>query len=90
MCEVWEVIPTSTERRAAKQRIPVAVDRRRRQESRIAVQSDLRAGWLAFQCKNERRRLAPIPNGWGEMSDAELAALLDRAVVKATPRRLLD
>jgi hypothetical protein len=89
--EAWEVIPTSVERRAIeRQKRPEGINRRRRQEPRIAVRADLRGGWLAFQYKTERRRLAPIPNAWMDMSDAELAALLGKAVVTGTARRLIE
>jgi hypothetical protein len=39
----------------------------------------MRAGWLAFQCGGERRRLAPIPDDWSARSDDELLALLARS-----------
>jgi hypothetical protein len=46
---------------------------------RIHVQPDLEAGWLAFQCGEQRRRLAPLPVGWDEMSDRALLGLMDQA-----------
>lgn len=46
---------------------------------RILVQPDLQAGWLAFQCGEQRRRLAPLPTGWDEMSDHALLGLMDQA-----------
>lgn len=46
---------------------------------RVLVQPDLQAGWLAFQCGEQRRRLAPLPTGWVEMSDHALLGLMDQA-----------
>jgi hypothetical protein len=42
-------------------------------------------GWLVFECEVEKRRLAPVPAGWDEWSDAELARTLAGAPV--VPRR---
>src|ERR687886_684605 len=42
---------------------------------------DLRNGWLAFQSDTEWRQLAPIPEGWTSLSDAELLSLLEAAHV---------
>jgi hypothetical protein len=36
-------------------------------------------GWLTFQTGTARRRLSPIPDGWDEGSDADLARLLASA-----------
>jgi len=36
-------------------------------------------GWLAFQGLRERRRLAPVPQNWTEMTAAELCRLLEVA-----------
>jgi hypothetical protein len=36
-------------------------------------------GWLTFQCEAEKRRLAPVPVEWFELSVPQLAALLERA-----------
>jgi len=46
---------------------------------RILVQPELQSGWLAFQCGEQRRRLAPLPIGWDEMSDHALLGLMDQA-----------
>jgi hypothetical protein len=62
--QVWDVWEVRT---------PIATTRR------ILVQADLQAGWLAFQCGEQRRRLAPLPTGWDEMSDHALLGLMDQA-----------
>lgn len=47
-----------------------------------------RHGWLVFECDVERRRLAPIPDDWEELTDAELAQLcLSASVVPSRTRR---
>lgn len=38
-------------------------------------------GWLCFESRGERRRLAPIPLGWERMTDSELEALCAWAAV---------
>ena len=41
------------------------------------VTEHLRDGWLALQgSETDRRRIAPIPDGWQEWSDDQLRALL--------------
>jgi hypothetical protein len=46
---------------------------------RIVVPADMQAGWLAFQCGDERRRLIPLPPAWTEMSDTALLHLKSQA-----------
>lgn len=36
-------------------------------------------GWLCFEQPNERRRLAPFPKDWLELSETDLARLWARA-----------
>jgi hypothetical protein len=44
-------------------------------------------GWLSFDSGAEKRRLSPIPDGWREMSEAQLAELSERAERAVTRRR---
>lgn len=46
-------------------------------------------GWIVFETSggDDKRRLYPIPRGWNELPDAELAVLLQKAEV--VPRRKL-
>lgn len=37
-------------------------------------------GWLSFQSLEENRRLSPIPPGWEEASDEQLASYLQQAL----------
>jgi hypothetical protein len=43
------------------------------------LSSGFEKGWLTFESKSERRRLAPIPPHWEDLSDAGLRALLKEA-----------
>jgi hypothetical protein len=74
--EVWEVNPESSERSEA--------------ELHPGVPQTLTGGWLAFQCKSERRRLAPIPQGWCDCNEEQLLALLESAEMKSSTRRLIE
>lgn len=89
--DVWDVHPAAIERRTG-------LDRRRAQraepERRVQVERrrmrlapELREGWLCFECAGERRRLAPIPSGWEQLTEAELASLCLRA--DPAPRQML-
>jgi len=91
----WDVIPAWGERRRQDRRIAsgqhdverrLANRRRRQGELRIALPPRLAGGWLAFECGDERRRLAPIPEQWHELSEEQLRALLQRAE-QLPPRR---
>ncbi len=43
------------------------------------VRAQYIGGWLTFKCDNERRRLAPIPDGWDRAAEAALRIYLNRA-----------
>ena len=47
----------------------------------------LAAGWLTFESPTEKRRLAPIPQHWEQLSEADLQRLCDaaRPVVLPSP-----
>ena len=40
------------------------------------VRPGFERGWLGFECESERRRLAPVPDGWDAATDDELRAML--------------
>ena len=71
---------------------PAALDRRfgeRRQDApRAILPGDLARGWLCFETHGEKRRLAPVPEGWATLGDAALLALLERA--DRVPQRLIE
>ena len=45
----------------------------------------LAEGWLSFECRNERRRIAPIPADWETMTADELSRLCSRATPARSP-----
>lgn len=45
--------------------------------------TELRDGWLCFQCGAERRRLTPIPEDWDKLADGELEPLFEQAYAVA-------
>ena len=80
--EVFEVKPGPCDHRSPTVDLadaPERDDRRHRSEPRWFIPEDLCGGWLAFYRDGERRRLWPVPGGWYELSDDELAALLSRS-----------
>ncbi len=40
---------------------------------------DMLSGWLCFESVRGRRRLAPYPSGWDQLSDEDFRKLLKRA-----------
>ena len=51
---------------------------------------EYQSGWLVFECATEKRRLAPIPEGWAALTERELAEVCARAMVvvsKSPPAR---
>ena len=83
--DVWEVIPQMAERREGHTDVPV--ERRADSKPRASLPVEMREGWLAFESRHERRRLAPSPAGWELLNDRDLAQLLDRATVVSKVRR---
>lgn len=80
--DVWDTRPTIIDRRAGRDRrtgTRAVGERRQKSEPRVAVEPQFRDGWLAFQSGTEWRRLAPIPDAWETLSDAELVHLLTQA-----------
>jgi hypothetical protein len=76
---VWEVIPS----RAAIETSP-------RTKSRTSLQSTPYAnGWLCFESTEEKRRLAPIPDGWEFGDPGVMTDLLLQAIPVAT-RKVRD
>ena len=70
------------------------LDRRRTPERRRgpfrrspAVANEYSNGWLCFECDGEKRRLAPVPEGWQEAGPDRMSGWLQsaRRVVKCGP-----
>ena len=59
-------------------------------ERPLRVSAGLAEGWLCCETRHERRRVAPIPEGWETLSDAELEALCRRATTVTRSRRLIE
>jgi hypothetical protein len=76
--EVWDVIPSTVAQNLDDERARHP-DVGRREPSPFKLPVELRDGWLAFQCRGESRRLAPIPARWIDLSDAELRRLIIQA-----------
>jgi len=101
--EVWLVTPAAAERRKADRRAGPAdgsnalegfADRRRTPERRkspfrrnVVVATEYSNGWLCFESEGEKRRLAPVPEGWDEVGPDRLSNWLQAAkrVVKCGP-----
>jgi hypothetical protein len=93
--EVWDVEPGDTERRthaADRRRSGRKSDERRHRQdqTRVRLKSELTSGWLAFESKHDRRRLAPIPIGWEAMDASDLERLCEQATPVPPMRRLLE
>jgi hypothetical protein len=69
--EVWDVHPTSIT-------LALASANGNRHEIRDPigpVQERFAGGWLCFARGQEKRRLAPIPTGWQQLSEDDLLAM---------------
>jgi hypothetical protein len=90
--QTWEVIPTTAERRDARERRAATRkkdERRTHQQFRVRMDDGLAEGWLVFESAAEKRRLHPIPPGWTERTDDELARLCSLADAAPRPTRRL-
>jgi hypothetical protein len=86
---VWYVPASRSERRTHDTWRREEGDRRSQSQSqrlRMRVSAPMSAGWLCFESASEKRRLAPVPSGWQQMSDRGLEELCNSAtaVVKTT------
>lgn len=89
--ELWEVHPSLVEQRDTDTGPPeMAGERRRVRAARIKVSPEMRGGWLAIRSENERRRIAPIPEGWEQLTDEQLVSMVESAESAGPPRRLIE
>jgi hypothetical protein len=93
--EVWDVEPSHAERRLKdgdrRRKGRTSGERRQVEDrARVRIRSELSHGWLAFESKHDRRRLAPIPTGWEALDESALERLCDQATSIGRPRRLLE
>jgi hypothetical protein len=91
---VWSVQPEYAERRADPTAPTTAqpdVERRGRKEFRVPLAGSFSHGWLCFETAGEKRRLAPFPEGWSELTDEGLEELCGAAAkVEHGLRRLIE
>jgi hypothetical protein len=92
---VWDVHPTSAERRLRDAGPPPGVSERRHYDDRrLRLRSSMAQAWLAFESKDgERRRLRPIPKmspGLAEASEHQLREWCAIAEPAPAPRRLIE
>lgn len=89
---VWSVIPERAERRRRAGSESRETERRHRKnkEFRVPLAEQWIDGWLAFETKGEKRRLAPIPDEWEVATDEQLHRMLERAEQIRPPRRLAE
>ncbi len=91
---VWEVIPTSEERRTLRERRVAPrdnQDRRKRHEARLRPSEGESGGWLVFESVAGKKRLRPIPRDWHMASPAELESMCARAErASRASRRLVE
>jgi hypothetical protein len=79
--DVWQVHPSAAERRFSQRRIADndriddaerrSGDERRigERDTRAPVAAEFTYGWLCFETAGEKRRLAPVPEGWDRADD---------------------
>ena len=83
--DVWRVHPSAAERRFVDRRTndgdPGGTGERRtglerrggvRKSPRASVAEEFAYGWLCFETVGEKRRLAPVPEGWDSADDETL------------------
>ena len=78
---MWQVHPSAAERRFSQRRVvdedrTDSTERRSGEERRIGerdarapVAAEFAYGWLCFETTGEKRRLAPVPEGWDRADD---------------------
>lgn len=82
---MWQVHPSAAERRFSQRRVSddersdmaerrSGTDRResetpRTEQHRALVAAEFTYGWLCFETAGEKRRLAPVPEGWDRADD---------------------
>jgi len=103
MWDVWQVHPSAAERRFVQRRVKDedrgdAGDRRSGDErrtsekargtARVTIAPEFTYGWLCFETMGEKRRLAPVPEGWDRADDETIEQWC--CVAKPVPRRKTD
>lgn len=91
--DVWTVVPSTAERRRrtgpSVPPNPPGIERRTHDEVRMPLSEEWVHGWLAFETKGERRRLAPYPTDWLDREPSDLERLCREAMLVPV-RRLVE
>lgn len=79
---MWQVHPSAAERRFVQRRTKdedrtdsserrSGIERRggAPRPARANIAEEFTYGWLCFECAEEKRRLAPVPEGWDRADD---------------------
>jgi hypothetical protein len=90
--DVWRVHPSAAERRFVDRRVNdqdltgtterrTGLERRGgvRKSPRASVAEEFAHGWLCFERAGEKRRLAPVPEGWDHANEKTLRQWCDLA-----------
>jgi hypothetical protein len=100
---VWQVHPSAAERRFVQRRVKDedrtdsaerrTGDERRASEkakalARAPIAPEFTYGWLCFETAGEKRRLAPVPEGWDRADDEMIEQWC--CVAKPVPKRKTD
>jgi hypothetical protein len=101
--DVWQVDPSANERRLAQRRLlhqkrtnsaerRSGTERRALKQARPLVAPEYAYGWLCFQCGEEKRRLAPVPEEWERAHDEMLEqwCCAAKPVVRRKPESARD
>ena len=101
--DVWQVHPSAAERRFVQRRVKEenrsdAAERRSGDDRRVGekghgltratIAPEFTYGWLCFETTGEKRRLAPVPEGWDRADDETIEQWCCTA--KAVTRRKTD
>jgi hypothetical protein len=102
--DVWQVHPSAAERRFVQRRVKDeersdAAERRSGEERRVSekgpggvtratIAPEFTFGWLCFETGGEKRRLAPVPEGWDRADDETIEQWC--CVAKPVARRKTD
>src|SRR3712207_6396293 len=90
---VWDVYPTLGDRRRSpddRRQFVRETDERRAAFNATRLRPEYVGGWLAFESRGEKRRLAPVPLGWEQLDEHDLERLCNAAVPVGRPRRLVE
>ena len=78
--QVWETVPQgSSGQYSTRLEVTTGPHDRLSGRVRLPVSEGREHGWLTFASGDDKRRLSPIPDGWAEATEAELAAYFETA-----------